>query len=268
MASNKNLSKKRKFVADGVFRAELDEFLVRELVRLSLRRRRRACLRAATSEKKMMTRKKMIFFFSFLLTHALSRAQAEDGYAGVNVRLTPTRTEIVIRATRTKSVLGEKGQRIRELTGLVAKRWNFAPNTLELYAERVANRGLSAIAQAESLKYKLIGGLAVRRACYGVMRFVMEAGAKGVELRISGKLRGQRAKGQIFRDGYSIKSGQSSRDYVDRATRSCLLRQGIIGLKVMIMLPPDQGKPGAFPMADVITILDPKVEENNEPAVV
>ncbi len=195
-------------------------------------------------------------------------SQAEDGYAGVNVRLTPTRTEIVIRATRTKSVLGEKGQRIRELTGLVAKRWNFAPNTLELYAERVANRGLSAIAQAESLKYKLIGGLAVRRACYGVMRFVMEAGAKGVELRISGKLRGQRAKGQIFRDGYSIKSGQSSRDYVDRATRSCLLRQGIIGLKVMIMLPPDQGKPGAFPMADVITILDPKVEENNEPAVV
>ncbi len=33
MSSTKNLSKKRKFVADGVFRAELDEFLVRELVR-------------------------------------------------------------------------------------------------------------------------------------------------------------------------------------------------------------------------------------------
>jgi small subunit ribosomal protein S3e len=211
-----------------------------------------------------------IIFFLFLSLFSSHNffLQAEDGYAGVNVRLTPTRTEIVIRATRTKSVLGEKGQRIRELTGLVAKRWNFAPNTLDLFAERVANRGLSAIAQAESLKYKLLGGLAVRRACYGVMRFVMEAGAKGIEIRISGKLRGQRAKGQIFRDGYSIKSGQSSRDYVDRATRSCLLRQGIIGLKVAIMLPADQGKPGAFPMADVITILDPKTEENNEPAVV
>ncbi len=42
----------------------------------------------------------------------------------------------------------------------------------------VQNRALSAIAQAESLKFKLLGGLAVRRACYGVMRYVMENGAK------------------------------------------------------------------------------------------
>ena len=35
---------------------------------------------------------------------------------------------------------------------------------------QVATRGLCAIAQAESLRYKLIGGLAVRRACYGVLR--------------------------------------------------------------------------------------------------
>jgi hypothetical protein len=35
-----------------------------------------------------------------------------------------------------------------------------------LYAEKVNNRGLCAIAQAESLRYKLLGGLAVRRyAC-------------------------------------------------------------------------------------------------------
>ena len=43
---------------------------------------------------------------------------------------------------------------------------------------QVATRGLCAIAQAESLRYKLIGGLAVRRACYGVLRFIMESGAK------------------------------------------------------------------------------------------
>ena len=60
------------FVADGVFKAELNEFLTREL--------------------------------------------AEDGYSGVEVRVTPTRTEIIIMATRTQNVLGEKGRRIRELT--------------------------------------------------------------------------------------------------------------------------------------------------------
>ena len=34
---------------------------------------------------------------------------------------------------------------------------------VQLYAEKVATRGLCAIAQCESLRYKLIGGLAVRR---------------------------------------------------------------------------------------------------------
>jgi hypothetical protein len=56
------MSKKRKFVADGVFFAELNELLTREL--------------------------------------------AEDGYSGVEVRVTPMRTEIIIRATRTQNVLG------------------------------------------------------------------------------------------------------------------------------------------------------------------
>jgi len=140
--SGANISKKRKFVADGIFYAELNDFLMREV--------------------------------------------GEDGYSGVEVRVTPVRTEIIIRATRTQSVLGEKGRRIRELTSLVQKRFNFPENNVELFAERVPNRALSAIAQAESLKFKLLGGLAVRRACYGVMRFVMENGAKGCEITVSG----------------------------------------------------------------------------------
>jgi small subunit ribosomal protein S3e len=59
--------------------------------------------------------------------------------------------------------LGEKGRRIRELTSSVQKRFKFPENTVELYAEKVNNRGLCAIAQAESLRYKLLGGLVVRR---------------------------------------------------------------------------------------------------------
>merc|ERR1719353_1530848 len=101
---------------------------------------------------------------------------------GVEVRITPMRTEVIIRATNTQNVLGEKGQRIRELTSVVQKRFNFQEGGIELYAERVANRGLNANAQVESLRYKLIGGLAVRRAAYGVMRFIMEAGAKGCQV--------------------------------------------------------------------------------------
>ena len=49
------------------------------------------------------------------------------------------------------------------MASVVQKRFNFEEGTVELYAEKVANRGLCAIAQAESLRFKLLGGLAVRR---------------------------------------------------------------------------------------------------------
>lgn len=48
--------------------------------------------------------------------------------------------------------------------------------------DNVSNFSVSNNRQAESLKYKLLGGLAVRRACYGVLRFIMESGAKGAEV--------------------------------------------------------------------------------------
>uniref|UniRef100_A0A2I3GGL1 KH type-2 domain-containing protein n=1 Tax=Nomascus leucogenys TaxID=61853 RepID=A0A2I3GGL1_NOMLE len=113
------------------------------------------------------------------LNEFLTEELAEDGYSGLEVQVTPTRTEIIILATRTQNVLDEKGRRIQELTAVVQKRFGSPEGSVELYAEKVATRGLRAIAQAESLRYKLLGGLAVRRVCYGVLRFIMESGAKG-----------------------------------------------------------------------------------------
>lgn len=158
---------------------------------------------------------------------------------------------------------GEKGRRIRELTSVVQKRFKFQPGAVELYAEKVANRGLCAVAQAESLRYKLLGGLAVRRACYGVLRYVMESGAKGCEVIVSGKLRAQRAKSMKFKDGYMVSSGNPVREYIDAAVRHVLLRQGVLGIKVKIMREWDPtGKVGPrTPLPDVVTVLNPKEEE-------
>ncbi|KAF0852189.1 40S small subunit ribosomal protein uS3 (rpS3) [Andalucia godoyi] len=213
-------SKKRKIVHEGLFFAELNEFLKREL--------------------------------------------QEDGYAGVEVRPTPKCTEIIVRATQVQKVLGEKGRRIRELTALVQKRFGFAEGSVELFAERVANRSLSAVAQAESVRFKLIEGLAVRRAAYGVLRAVMEAGAKGAEVVVSGKLRAQRAKAMKFRDGYMISSGQPSKYYVDHAVRHVYMKQGVLGVQVRIVLPHDPaGRIGPKnPMPDHVRIQEPKEDFN------
>merc|ERR1711916_267538 len=122
------ISKKRKFVADGVFYAELNEMLAREL--------------------------------------------SEQNYAGVEVRVTPNRTEIIIKATHTQDVLGDRGRRIRELTAVIQKRFGFKDGAVELYAQKVVNRG----------------------PCYGIVRYIMESEAKGCEVVVTGKLRAARAK--------------------------------------------------------------------------
>jgi small subunit ribosomal protein S3e len=148
------------------------------------------------------------------------------------------------------------------LTTLVQKRFKFPENAVELYAERVQNRGLCAIAQCESVKFKLLNGLAVRRACYGVVRFVMESGAKGCEVVVSGKVRAARAKAMKFSDGFFIHSGNPTRDYITTAVRHVDLRQGVLGIKVKIMLDNDPtGRNGPkAPLPDVVTILEPKDE--------
>ncbi|MCO5607649.1 hypothetical protein L7F22_061847 [Adiantum nelumboides] len=216
--ADQQINKKRKFVADGVFRAEINELLMREL--------------------------------------------AKDGYSCVEVRETPMRTEIVMGATSTYTVLGERGKRIKELTCLVQKRFNFADGTLKLYVAKINRPGLFASAQAESLRHKLLGGLAFRRACNAVRRFVMESGAKGCEIIVSGKLRGQRAKYLKFKDGYMISSGHPVNLYVDSAVRHVLFRQGVLGIKVTIMMNWDpMGRQGpCLLLPDNVTMRSPNGE--------
>ncbi|KAM7533656.1 hypothetical protein Aperf_G00000125887 [Anoplocephala perfoliata] len=210
-------SLKRKFVSAGVFKAELDEFLRREL--------------------------------------------AEDGYSGVKVRSNERNTEIIISATKTQAVLGEQSRRLRELTSLITKRTRGTRN-IELFVEKMVTRSLSATTQAESLRYKLTGGLPVRKACYSVLRFIMEAGARGAEVVVSGKIKGQRAKSMKFCDGLMIHSGDPVNYYIDRAVRHVRLPQGILGIRVKIMQNHDPtGKTGprkALP--DFVHILSAKDE--------
>eukprot|EP00656_Telonema_subtile_P003630 TRINITY_DN11656_c0_g3_i1.p2 TRINITY_DN11656_c0_g3~~TRINITY_DN11656_c0_g3_i1.p2 ORF type:complete len:216 (-),score=48.95 TRINITY_DN11656_c0_g3_i1:57-704(-) len=210
------LSKKRKLVRDGVFAAELYEFLKREV--------------------------------------------GADGFAGVSHVVTPTRTEIIVRATKTQEVLGENGRRIRELTSLVQKRFKYDEGKVQLFVERVVARSLSAMAQAETLKFKLMSAMPVRRAAMGIIRNAIEAGAKGCEVLVGGKVKGQRAKAMKFRDGYMIKSGTAAKTFVDHAIRHCFMRAGCIGVQVKIMLPQDpEGIRGPSQnLPDVITVLPPK----------
>jgi len=212
-----SISIKKKFISDGVFFSEINEFLSKELF--------------------------------------------ESGYSGVDVEKSPLRTEIIIKTTKAPSVIGYKGRRIRELSTLIKDRFNFNNSKIALYVEKVLNRGLCPNIQAELLRFKLLKGLTVRKACYAIVRSVMESGAKGCIVTVSGKLRAQRAKSMKFMDGYMIHSGQPVDEYVKSSTKHCLLPQGMIGIKVSIMLPWDPtGIMGPKkPLPDLVTILEGKV---------
>jgi len=219
----KQMNKKKKFVADGVFHAELHTFL--------------------------------------------TRALASAGYAGIEIRVTPVKTEIRIKAAKIPEVLGQDGLKIRELTSLVQKRFGYEKDTVELKVSNVAKKGMCASAQAEILKFKLLKGVPVRMAAMSVIKSVTKEGARGCEVIISGKLRQQRAKTMKYKSGYMICTGQPVLDYVDESVRHIGFKQGIMGVKVRIMLPYDPtGKFGIKTLLpDIIDIRDPK--EDDEPEI-
>ncbi|KAJ0446914.1 putative ribosomal protein S3 [Helianthus annuus] len=96
---------------------------------------------------------------------------------------------------------------------------------------------------------------------------------------VSGKLRAQRAKSMKFKDGYMVSSGQPVKEYIDSAVRHVLLRQGVLGIKVKIMLDWDPtGKLGPktslpdnvvihMPKDDVVALPPKEVEEYRPPLV-
>ena len=52
--------------------------------------------------------------------------------------------------------MGVDGRKIRELTSLVQKRFNYPKDNVELNIVKIQNKGLCASAQAEACKIKLL----------------------------------------------------------------------------------------------------------------
>merc|ERR1712226_1595196 len=78
-----------------------------------------------------------------------------------------------------------------------------------------------------------------------------------------GKLRAQRAKAMKFKDGYLISTGEPKKHYIDHAVRHVLMRQGVLGVMVKIMLAHDpEGKMGPkLAMPDSVIVHEPKEEQ-------
>lgn len=179
------------------------------------------------------------------------------GYGGVDITKTPLGTHVVVYAMRPGLIIGRGGETIKRLAEVLEK--NFMLPNPQISVAEIEVPELNAFVIASRVASALKRGVHFRRAGYWTINQVMEAGALGVEVIISGKLRTERARYEKFRAGYLPKSGQPAIKYMRKAELHVQLKPGIFGVKVRIM-PPD----AEFP--DKVHILEQVEAEKEEEA--
>lgn len=155
------------------------------------------------------------------------------GFAGIDLQKTPLGVRIVLKTSRPGLVIGKGGKRIQEITEILEKDYGLEMPQIEV--EEVRSPDLNAQIMAERLAYSLDRGRHYRRAGYYILRKVMDAGARGVEIRVSGKVTSQRARCQIFRAGTMKKSGMPAQEAVKKGVAQCIQKTGVLGVIVKIM---------------------------------
>ncbi len=198
-----------------------------------------------------------------LIEEFVSDTLKNVGLSAVKMTRTPLGEKIIIFASRPGLVVGRKGENIKKLTQVIKKRFELENPQIELAevgdpnldARIVAERIASTLERFGSQKFKAVG--------HKTIQDVMAAGALGIEIVISGKIPGARAKSWRFYSGYMKKSGQIAIDGVLHANTFATLKAGTIGIKVSIM-PPDIVLPDHIQVV-AVEAEAPKVEEPEAP---
>ena len=179
------------------------------------------------------------------ITESIKKAEIDEflqkkleraGYGGVDLSKTPLGTHVVIYAMRPGIVIGRGGETIKDLATTLEENFNISNPQIsvseievpEFNAHVVASRVASALQR----------GVHFRRAGFWALNQVMDAGALGAEIVISGKLRTERARFEKFRAGYFPRCGEPALRYMKKAEAHVQLKPGIIGVRVKLM-PPD-----------------------------
>lgn len=157
------------------------------------------------------------------------------GYAGVDIMRTPLGTRITIYAERPAIIIGSRGSTIRKLAEIFQKR--FKIENPQITVTNLENPDLNARVMAFRLAQALERGYHFRRAAFIALRRIMEAGAVGAEIVISGKLTSERARYEKYRAGSIYKAGDMVNYVVDRAVSYALLKPGVYGIEVRIVKP-------------------------------
>lgn len=167
------------------------------------------------------------------LEEFLERELRTANYSHIDITKTPTSTNITIYAEKPGLVIGRGGSRINEIIDDLENKFDIENPQVD--AQEVEEPDLDAEVVAKNVASWLEKGGHPKRVGNTYLRRVMESGAVGAEIEISGKLSGSRGRTEKFIDGYVKKCGDTANDYVDRAYQKAVTKPGALGVKVRIM---------------------------------
>jgi small subunit ribosomal protein S3 len=198
------------------------------------------------------------------ITEAIKRTEIDEflqkkleraGYGGVNLSKTPLGTHVVVYAMRPGIVIGRGGETIKELASALEQ--NFQVSNPQISVSEIEIPEFNAHVVASRVASALERGVHFRRAGFWALNQVMDAGALGAEIVISGKLTTERARFEKFKAGHFPIVGEPALRAMKTAEAHIQLKPGIIGVRVKIM-PPDANFP------DKVTIMEPEPEPEEE----
>ncbi|MBP1909309.1 30S ribosomal protein S3 [Methanolobus bombayensis] len=178
-------------------------------------------------------------------TKQLSRA----GYGGMEINRTPMGTQITVYAEKPGMVIGKAGKVIRKLTRDIDRMYDI--DNPQIDAQEVKKPELNAQMMASRLASSIERGWYFRKAGHNTLRAIMNSGALGCEIVISGKLTGARSRVEKLVDGYIKHAGKPVDDIVDEGFATAVKKLGTLGCKVRI-IPPDAVLPDAFDIKKVV----------------
>jgi small subunit ribosomal protein S3 len=165
------------------------------------------------------------------------------GYGGMDVAKTPMGTQIVLKAEKPGMVIGKGGKNIRKITTELEERFDLEDPQIDV--QEVDEPDLNAQIVADRLANALERGWYFRKAGHTTIDRIIDAGALGAEIVLSGKVSGQRSRVEKFNRGYIKHNGQPAEDVVDTGQSVAVMKLGTIGVNVRI-IPPGAKLPDDF----------------------
>ncbi|WP_456477430.1 30S ribosomal protein S3 [Methanopyrus sp.] len=167
------------------------------------------------------------------LEQELNRA----GYGGMRLQRVPNATKIIAYVERPAIAIGRRGRNIRRVEEEVQERFPLL-GRVSIEVKELPSPELNPRVVARRLASALERGIHFRRAAYGALRRIMNAGAKGAMIILSGKLIGARARTEKFVEGAVKYCGEPGDEYMIEGYVQAVTKPGAIGVTVRIM-PPD-----------------------------